>query len=530
MFYQLSPATQQFYEARSKSIFELPGRRSLIEIHVQDLLQDPTPQGSYQQDDTSYHSDDKTVCGSRPVSEPSSPTSLIELRKDAPSSYEEPPGLPSRKVYNVGELEKFDVASKDCTRFCFIRQRHSYSRLHVTRDLFDALMVKFDIFPRLQEFILLFGAKHGENELSPPQLRFRRLASNNLQGSGLEQDGFECAYGLRYVDFHNRDAKRPWSIRQTVIYHKYEAKSNSSTWVLISASKKTEEILDSYMGGCGGYASVNPFEIHLLILDTALTNWRRYIVDLTDKIRKQSDRVLVASIDERDPARLLGVEERQNLKEIEDDIIDILSVLDATADTIQSLLGKYRQFRRDIRSGLENLFGDGIDSIECALQERQKDVHMNRQKVEKLHAKVQGTTNLLSSLLDLGSGNSLHHLTEKGTQDAAAVKVLTIITLIYLPATVVSNFFSTQFVSQKQNDINGTFLVVCSNAWLFAAISIPLTLGTLAIWWLWVRFQVRRIRPLARSINFASLKMLLTPRRKIPRSLELESGLMRSRR
>ena len=110
MFYQLSPVTQQFYEARSKSIFELPGRGSLIEIHVQDLLQDPTPQRSYQQDDTSsYHSDDKTVCGSRPFSEPSSPISLIELRKDALPRYEEPPGLPSRKVYNVDELEKFDV-------------------------------------------------------------------------------------------------------------------------------------------------------------------------------------------------------------------------------------------------------------------------------------------------------------------------------------------------------------------------------------------------------------------------------------
>ena len=58
----------------------------------------------------------------------------------------------------------------------------------------------------------------------------------------------------------------------------------------------------------------------------------------------------------------------------------------------------------------------------------------------------------LSSLLDLGTGNSLKELaeearkenitmrtlTEKGTRDAAAVKVLTMITLIYLPATVVS--------------------------------------------------------------------------------------------
>ena len=58
----------------------------------------------------------------------------------------------------------------------------------------------------------------------------------------------------------------------------------------------------------------------------------------------------------------------------------------------------------------------------------------------------------LSSLLDLGNGHSLKQLaeearqenttmrklTEKSTKDAAAVKVLTMITLIYLPATVVS--------------------------------------------------------------------------------------------
>jgi hypothetical protein len=58
----------------------------------------------------------------------------------------------------------------------------------------------------------------------------------------------------------------------------------------------------------------------------------------------------------------------------------------------------------------------------------------------------------VASLLDLGNGHSLkvlaeeartenttmRRLTEKATQDAAAVKVLTIMTLVYLPATVVS--------------------------------------------------------------------------------------------
>jgi hypothetical protein len=36
----------------------------------------------------------------------------------------------------------------------------------------------------------------------------------------------------------------------------------------------------------------------------------------------------------------------------------------------------------------------------------------------------------------------MRRLTEKGTQDAAAVKVLTVLTLVYLPATVVSVHFT----------------------------------------------------------------------------------------
>lgn len=103
----------------------------------------------------------------------------------------------------------------------------------------------------------------------------------------------------------------------------------------------------------------------------------------------------------------------------------------------------------------------------------------------------------------------MRKLTEKSTQDAAAVKVLTMITLIYLPATVVSvsklsrneppitfqlltllqNFFSTQFVGQEQGAGGSNKVIVSSNAWLFAAVSVPLTLVTLAVWWLWVKFQ-----------------------------------------
>ena len=149
----------------------------------------------------------------------------------------------------------------------------------------------------------------------------------------------------------------------------------------------------------------------------------------------------------------------------------------------------------------------------------------------------------LSSLLDLGNGYSLKELaeearkensairklTEKSTKDAAAVKVLTMITLIYLPATVVSvcpsiesnlnvglmtwqNFFSTEFVSQKQQSSGSMEVVVSSNAWLFAAISVPLTLCTILIWWAWTRFQAIQDRRRNGNTEVSPLRRVLTQR------------------
>lgn len=55
------------------------------------------------------------------------------------------------------------------------------SRLLVTRDLFEVFMSQFQVLPQFWEYVLLFGAKLGENEMSPPQLRFRRLAAGKTE-------------------------------------------------------------------------------------------------------------------------------------------------------------------------------------------------------------------------------------------------------------------------------------------------------------------------------------------------------------
>ena len=105
--------------------------------------------------------------------------------------------------------------------------------------------------------------------------------------------------------------------------------------------------------------------------------------------------MLVASIDEAETSlQPVDVEERQRLKDLEDQIIDIISVLDSINDTIISLLEKYEQFCRDFDE--ESNSAAEFDSIEFALQERQRDVVSNRKKVERLHIKIKSTIKLVS--------------------------------------------------------------------------------------------------------------------------------------
>ena len=93
----------------------------------------------------------------------------------------------------------------------------------------------------------------------------------------------------------------------------------------------------------------------------------------------------------------IQVEERQQLKEFEDQLLDVILVLDSTSDTIVSLIESYRRFRQDPCVCIWEEPGNGSsDAIHVALQEKQKDVCSSRKNVQTLHAKLKSTIELVS--------------------------------------------------------------------------------------------------------------------------------------
>lgn len=125
-------------------------------------------------------------------------------------------------------------------------------------------------------------------------------------------------------------------------------------------------------------------------------------------------------------------------------------------------------------------------------------------KIESLRYKIQSCIQMASSFAEIKNGQSLSEnsqllrklaeeqgeearhmatMANKSRREATAVKGLSIITLIYLPTTVVLNFFSASFI-----DTSSGGLVLVGRWWLFLVVGLPLTVVTLAAWGLWMRY------------------------------------------
>ena len=298
LFRESSSADDQLFEKYSGQLFQSAANGSFVEICVQERrIVNPEYAPEYNPHhagNDSALSDVEFACQGIPSSEnpPALESVKLILDESVPHSPQQSPppryiGENDIYLYSISdcwELDRVAASSQDCFRVCFIRQRHPNSRLLMSRDLFEILMSAFDVFPRFKYFILFFGFKQVEPGTGPPQLRWRTVTNDRPGYEGRRDVGFECAYELRYVEPNPYYVKKPWRLRQTAIYHRYNSDNRSSTWVVVSASSNAESSIDRYIKSAGDLSGPCPFDIHLLVVETALSNWRPYIVHLTEEI------------------------------------------------------------------------------------------------------------------------------------------------------------------------------------------------------------------------------------------------------
>lgn len=178
-------------------------------------------------------------------------------------------------------------------RLLFISQVNSWAELRINEELFRTVMQECNVFPKFLDFVLSFGAKSGETEVGPPPMRYRPVwVSGGAQVAGEQEaklaqpERLELAYGLRFVELNGRSKSLPWSLRQTAIYHQCR-RDGSDTWIFMGEFRAAKKRMERYFHHSTDKHCIDPVELHVILLDTSLSNWRSYMIWLSEEIAVQ---------------------------------------------------------------------------------------------------------------------------------------------------------------------------------------------------------------------------------------------------
>ena len=88
----------------------------------------------------------------------------------------------------------------------------------------------------------------------------------------------EICYLLRAYERHGRPGlKNPWSLRQALVYQKYNDRARTSVWIFIQLFKRSKGILWDEISRQD--CIHHPVNLHAILLGTALSNWRWFLND-----------------------------------------------------------------------------------------------------------------------------------------------------------------------------------------------------------------------------------------------------------
>ncbi|KAL8717894.1 MAG: hypothetical protein Q9225_004919 [Loekoesia sp. 1 TL-2023] len=108
--------------------------------------------------------------------------------------------------------------------------------------------------------------------------------------------GMQLCYSLKSVEQSPSQKHWPWSVRHCAVYHSFDVEHIRTSWVIVKGDRETERRIQSVTSNGGAHelsvydTIVNAFssvmEIHLVLCDSAMENWRWYISFLEGKLQE----------------------------------------------------------------------------------------------------------------------------------------------------------------------------------------------------------------------------------------------------
>ncbi|KAK3374188.1 hypothetical protein B0T24DRAFT_625880 [Lasiosphaeria ovina] len=339
------------------------------------------------------------------------------------------------------------------TRLFTIYRANSWSRMKITADMFRALCTSLKTFPRMLDLLrgMQYKSAPSDEHFMSCYNRIHGLAGDpsggDTQPTPKTELSFQVCYNLRHFERHGRDLKDPWSCRQTVIYQRHEVSAAKSSWIVVQPSARWQASLDDVATG----NATHPLFLHIRSLSSAIANNWEYLEYLSSLVLSyDQDAAFPKAPDKFDFDFTL----HQKVQSVRKRLIHVKTILQGTLRTVLSISSLARAIRNlGCVSGVED------DAFNREMEHIMRDLEAYKSTSDELLSLSADIRSTISSVLnfrnqDLANGNSvqIHRIAEDNARetqimndiakqtykDSRAVRIATVIALIYLPANLVT--------------------------------------------------------------------------------------------
>ncbi|KAB8227117.1 uncharacterized protein BDW43DRAFT_317117 [Aspergillus alliaceus] len=385
-------------------------------------------------------------------------------------------------------------------RVISISQGNSWRPLNVTREMFEHIQSNTGASSPLLDLVISF---------------YDRIMASEEAFSGAptftsNDRNIEIAYIFKYAfqKFSN-DKPESWSIRQTGVYQKYDLTTKHSTWIFMNPTKDClfqQRLMKALLSPnhCSLLKS-HPLLIHNILFATFFPNWRDFLACYEARVLTVSNTTMPERIE--DPLRI-NHQMLTSMRSVESRCLPLQAIFRSFNKTLQTL-SKTNQVLREF----DNIQHPKWLQMKHLLDNYKSHADAYSQNAAFLQSRAAITSQLVTDTFSFKNSHTSQEqtkymldLTLSTVDDSTTVRVITVVTLIYLPSTfmAVSLFLPSpssgaakRCIADKVPNVqtllgmNSFFemdsvthkLVVSPQFWIFVVCAVPLTAVTVLYWW-----------------------------------------------
>ncbi|OCK80712.1 hypothetical protein K432DRAFT_452070, partial [Lepidopterella palustris CBS 459.81] len=334
----------------------------------------------------------------------------------------------------------------------FIRQNFSWGRLLISEDMFRKLCTSQKVHPSFLDIVHIFGEKTEAVEESYSAFFYHSLSQYEkaFPNIFLGNNGYVVGYNIKYVAGHGRPfLKDPYSIRETGVFQLCAYNSTGtqrSSWLFIHASDALEERLEGIFRNAEETACAVQFQIHALILLSVSENWRPYTNYLEDTFRALLKQGFYTKIEGPSAKGDIHADfsDIRKLQLLTDKLRSLTHILQLNINLGVQLKDSMRHMLETTRAA--SAIATSVENFNFQIDMFISQHRTHLARIESLVSRAQGVSSLIQNILDIRTASSssrinnalIKQLTHQATQDTRAMKVIALISSIFLPATFVA--------------------------------------------------------------------------------------------